>query len=86
MEKALAGILLTFLLACMFIVLPIIVALFAGFGAWAAGLVFEDTIRSGLKAIGLNLDHLSMFQIGVTFGFIGSFLRPIIPSGSNSSK
>jgi hypothetical protein len=86
MEKFLAGMLMTMLIACMFIVLPIIVALFAGFGAWAAGLVFEDTIRAGLKAIGLNLDGLSMFQIGVTFGFIGSFLRPIIPSGSNSSK
>lgn len=83
MEKFLTNVLMAFLIGALFIILPIIVAVFAGFGAWAAGLVFEDTIRTGLKAIGLNLDHMTMFQIGVTFGFIGSFLRPIVPSSSS---
>lgn len=83
MEKFISAVGVTMLVCCLFIILPILIALFAGFGAWAAGLVFEDTIRTGLKAVGLNLDGLSMFQIGVTLGFIGSFLRPIIPSSSS---
>lgn len=84
MDKFLAGIGAALLLSAMFIVLPILVALFAGFGAWAAGLVFEDTIRAGLKVLGIDASGLSMFQIGVTLGFVGSFLRPITSSSSSS--
>lgn len=84
MEKFMAKVLMALIIAGLFILLPIVTAIFAGFGAWAAGLVFEDTIRTGLKAVGLNLDHMSMFQIGVTFGFIGSFFRSV--GASSTSK
>lgn len=85
MEKIVTGILMMMLASVLFIAIPIISAFFAGVGAWAAGLVFEDTIRQGMTALGLNMDNLSMFQIGVVFGFLGSFIRAVL-SSSTSSK
>jgi len=54
---------------------PIISAFLFGLGAMVCGLVFEDTIREVWRALGINLDKFSMFQIGAALGFAGSFIR-----------
>lgn len=66
--------------ASVLIIIPIITAALGGFGAWACGLLFEDTIRSVLRAVGINLDAFSMFQIGATLGFVSSYFRPSLSS------
>jgi len=54
---------------------PIINAFLFGLGAMVCGLVFEGTIRDVWRALGVNLDNFSMFQIGAALGFAGSFIR-----------
>lgn len=57
------------------LIMPIGAAFLSGLGAMICGLVFEDTIRSVWKGLGVNLDQFSMFQIGAALGFAGSFIK-----------
>lgn len=70
------------MLALTIIALPIIVAFFGGVGAYIVGLVFEDGIRNVLRSAGVNLDSCSMFQIGATLAFVGSYFRVFSSGGS----
>ena len=42
---------------------------------WVVGLVFHDTIFDFLRRIGIDVTGMSMWQIGASLGFIGSFFR-----------
>lgn len=42
---------------------------------WVVGLFFADTIIGFLGRIGVNVDGLSMWQVGAALGFIGSFFK-----------
>lgn len=80
LEKIIEAVFAAFLVIALFVIMPILVAIMGGFGAWACGLLFEDTIRGVLRTIGVNLDAFSMFQIGATLGFIGSYFRTTFSS------
>lgn len=56
------------------------------FGAavgWVVGLFFSDTILGFLSRIGMNVDSLSLWEVGATLGFIGSFFRASAVAGRN---
>lgn len=55
--------------------LPIIGAFLGGVCAWLIGLVFGDLILGFLAEHGIV--GYTMFQLGVIFGFIGSFFRAL---------
>ena len=59
----------------LFLLTPIVSAFVMGVGAMMCGLVFEDTIRSVWRTVGVDLDQFSMFQIGVALGFAGGFVK-----------
>jgi len=65
------GVILTFL-GAVFVGI-ILGPLVGGAAAWVIGLVFGDTILGIASQFGIK--GVSMFQLGVFFGFIGSFLR-----------
>lgn len=65
----------TLLIAVVFLVSPLLMAFVCGASAMLAGLLFETTIRDVWRAIGVNLDRFSMFEIGVALGFAGSFVK-----------
>ena len=65
-------------LAITVLVAPILIAFLGGVGAVVVGWAFEGTIRAFLKALGLDLSNFSMFQIGVGFGFLSSYVKAVL--------
>ena len=55
-----------------FFALPF-VTLLSGCAAWIVGLFFGDTILGVLAKFGIH--GISMWEIGVTLGFLGSFVK-----------
>jgi len=55
---------------------PIISTFFGALGGWVIGLVFEETIKSALIAIGMdNVRNVTMWQLGAGLGFFGGYFR-----------
>jgi hypothetical protein len=52
---------------------PILGVLFGAFGGWLAGLVFGETVLGALSKLGLH--DVSMWQLGATLGFAGSYFK-----------
>lgn len=65
MATAFAGLFILFMIA------PLAGAI-AGF---MVGLVFEPTIRNTFMAFGVDLEGIQMWQLGMTLGFVGMFLK-----------
>ncbi len=57
---------------------PILSTLFGAFSGWVVGLVFEDTIMGFLARLGLNIEGLTMWQLGAALGFIGGYLKTTV--------
>ena len=51
---------------------------------WAVGLIFSDAIFTFLTAVGMDVEHLEMYQVGASLGFIGGFFRSTF-TGSRSN-
>lgn len=55
--------------------LLIISTVFGAAAGWAVGLIFSDAIFTFLSAAGMDVEHLEMWMVGASLGFIGSFFR-----------
>lgn len=45
---------------------------------WIVGLFFADTIFAVLRGFGVSTGLFSMWQLGLTLSFLGSFFTPVI--------
>lgn len=54
--------------------LPLIGVLVGAFSGWVVGLFFADTIMTVFAGFGFSAS-ISMWQLGATLGFVGSFFR-----------
>ena len=52
---------------------PILGAFFGGVGGWLVGIFFGDLILGTLAALGIK--GLTMWQLGVTLGFLSGYQR-----------
>lgn len=75
MDKIVTAFLIGFGAIALVLILVPLATLFGGFTGWVVGIFFEDTIRNTLLAIGIDLGSVTMFQIGATLGFVGSFFK-----------
>jgi hypothetical protein len=73
--KLVEAILVGALLAALLFIAALLGATFGAFAGWVVGLLWGDAIISTLKAFGLNVGNLAMWQIGCTLGFVGAFFR-----------
>ncbi|UXO93813.1 hypothetical protein Pan1_98 [Pseudanabaena phage Pan1] len=55
--------------------LVILTTLMGAVAGWAVGLFFEQTILSTLARFGVNVAGLTMWQLGATLAFVGSFFK-----------
>ncbi len=62
-------------------VFPLLGAFFGGVSGWIVGIFFGDAILGLFAALGVK--GISMWQLGVTLGFVGGFFRS---SSSSSNK
>lgn len=53
----------------------ILVTLMGAVAGWVVGLFFEQTILSTLARFGVNVGGLTMWQLGATLAFVGSFFK-----------
>ncbi|NEP52893.1 MAG: hypothetical protein F6K65_30465 [Moorea sp. SIO3C2] len=77
-EIALVGL----IAALALIVIPILGALAGGLGGWITGIFFGDLILGTLAACGVK--GISMWQLGLTLGFISGFVRSSSTSQSSN--
>ena len=75
MEKLITGFLAVIALA---FIAPVLGTLIGAFMGWVVGLFFGETILSFLAAVGVTTAGLSMWQVGASMGFLGSFLRTTV--------
>lgn len=75
MEKLLAGALAGIALAFL---MPVLGTLIGAFIGWVVGLFFGETILAFLAAVGVKTVGLTMWQVGASMGFLGSFLRTTV--------
>ena len=59
---------------------PVLGAFFGGVGGWLVGILFGDLILGTLSVLGIK--GLTMWQIGVTLGFLSGYFK----SASSSSS
>lgn len=62
------------LFSAMIIIAAPLNALMGAVAGWTVGLFWGDTIISVLRSLGIP-EKFTMWQIGATLGFLGSFLR-----------
>jgi hypothetical protein len=48
---------------------------FGAVGGWLVGLFFGETILGTLSRFGVDIEGLSMWQLGATLAFVGAFFR-----------
>ena len=76
-----SGLMLTLGGLFMYIILG---TLMGGIGGWVVGLVFGDTILNFAGQLGVH--GLSMFQLGVSLGFVGGFLKTKVTATVSPEK
>lgn len=75
MDKLITGVLGTLLVGLIVFALIIFTTFMGAVASWIVGLVFEQTILDTLARFGVNVAGLSMWNLGATLAFIGSFFK-----------
>lgn len=64
-----------FLVVAALFFLIVFSTLMGAVAGWVVGLFFSDTILGTLQRFGINTLGLSMWQLGATLAFVGSFFK-----------
>ena len=75
MDKLITGVLGTLLVGLIVFALIIFTTFMGAVAGWIVGLVFEQTILDTLARFGVNVAGLSMWNLGATLAFVGSFFK-----------
>lgn len=75
MSDFVTGVLGAIAVVALLFFLVILTTLMGAVAGWAVGLFFEQTILSTLARFGVNVAGLTMWQLGATLAFVGSFFK-----------
>jgi hypothetical protein len=75
MDKLITGVLGMLGVVFLLFFLVILTTLGGAVAGWIVGLFFEQTILDTLARFGVNVAGLSMWNLGATLAFVGSFFK-----------
>lgn len=79
-------ILVMFMASVLAFVCPLVSCLFGAFSGFVVGLFFDTEILSTLMKFGIDTEGLKMWELGMTFGFIGGFFKSNIKTNSSNNN